>query len=177
MEEYDGAKCRAEWPVGGGSNNARRCGDEVHNFTKIRGRVYGFCQPPANSKEIALRRIQPGWHESALSDVLVVFVAVDPQRGKQRVVGWYRDATLYRTRQKCNSRKRRGKKYYYATAKVRDGILLRVEPYERNWCVPAGRGAIGQANVRYLYTDDETREKLGWANRILKKINNWQRQA
>jgi hypothetical protein len=173
MENYDGAKSRSDWPVGGGSNNSKRCGDEVHNFTNVDGFVYGFCQPAAHSKQIALRRVQPEWLGSPLPGVLVVFVAVDPGGGRQRVVGWYRNATLYQTRQECHSKKRREKKYFYAVTRMGNAVLLRVQPYERDWFVPAGPGGIGQANVCYLYATDGRRKKLRWANQIIKKIENW----
>lgn len=170
MEKYDGAKSRSEWPIGGGSNNKRRCGDEVHNFTNIGGHVYGFCQPAANTRKLSLKRIQVGWDKDSLPDVLVVFVAVDRQKGGQRVVGWYRGALLYESRQICTSLKRGSKKFFYATTRSENAVLLRVEPYERNWVVPAGSGGIGQANICYLYDPDGSRKDLAWADKILKKI-------
>lgn len=168
-ENYDGAKSRAEWPIGGGSNNKKQCGDEVHNFTKIGGRVYGFCQPAVNSKRgINLERVQPGWNEDILPAVLVVFVAVHPKEGKQRVVGWYRKATLYRFHQRSLSPGRK-KLHYSAVTKAGEAVLLPVD--RRDQRVPAGTGGIGQVNLFYVYAVDGTRKRIRWPSRIMRLIS------
>ena len=167
-EKYDGAKSKAERPIGGGSHNKKHCGDEVHNFTKIDGRVYGFCQPAVNSKRgINLERVQPGWNEDILPDVLVVFVAVHPKEGRQRVVGWYRNATLYRFHQRSLLPSRK-KLHYSAVTKVGKAVLLPVD--RRDQRVPAGTGGIGQADICYLYKTDGRSKGLRWPHEIINRI-------
>ncbi|MGC2265461.1 MAG: hypothetical protein WA608_01590, partial [Candidatus Acidiferrales bacterium] len=77
MRYYDGPKLDDPRPIGGGSYNRKYKGAEIYNFANVGGHVYGFCQHAANTKEIALKRVQPEWQESSLPDVLVSFVAVD----------------------------------------------------------------------------------------------------
>lgn len=170
-EKYDGAKSRAEWPIGGGSNNKKRCGDEVHNFTKIGGRIYGFCQPAVNSKRgIKPERVQPGFHGEILPNVLIVFVAVHPEQRGQRVVGWYRNASLYSEHQPSLSPKRK-KLHYSAVTKAGDAVLLPVD--RRDWRVRAGTGGIGQVNICYLYKTNGRSKGLRWAARIIRAIKDW----
>jgi hypothetical protein len=170
MKHYDGSQPDDRKPIKGGAWNEDHCGGEVYNFRKIRGRFYAFCQP-GRSKKINLNRIDPDCQDNLLSGVLVIFVAVDPNRGKQRVVGWYGNATVFRLRQKPRSR-RRGNVQHFAVAAARDSALLRIEPYERNWLVKAGPGGIGQANVCYLYGPDGLPKNLKWQKRVLGRIEN-----
>jgi hypothetical protein len=171
MKAYDGQKPNDPRPIGGGSWNEEHCGDEVFNFRRISGLFYGFCQPSGKSNNIQLTKIEPSWPANSLHGVLVVFVAVDPERGKQRVVGWYRNATVYRTRQKSASKKRK-KKGYFAVARVADSVLLPVEPFSRKFVVKAGLRGIGQANVCYLYDLDGRPKKLWWQRRIIEIVEN-----
>jgi hypothetical protein len=169
MKYYDGKKAGDLKPVGGGSWNKMHAGGEIFNFRNIGGLYYGFCQPSASSSKINLERIDPNCRQNIIRGVLVIFVAVDPDRGRQRVVGWYRDATVYRSRQKSTS-KRREKIPYFAVAAVSNSVLLPVEPYKRNLFVKAGTGGIGEANACYLYRTDGRPKNLRWQKQILRKI-------
>lgn len=171
MKYYEGRKEDDPKPIGGGSWNSDHEGGELCNFKKTGGRYYGFCQPSANSNNIRLERIVPGWHQDRLPGVTVVFVAVNraDRRHRQCVVGWYRNAVVYRFRQSLRSPKREHREYF-AVARVADSVLL--DPYERNWAAKAGKGGIGEANVCYLY-DQHGQKGLAWQNRILKKIERY----
>jgi len=147
MKYYDGKKPDDPRPIGGGSWNKRYPGSERFNFRNIRGKYYGFCRP-SRSHNINLERIDPTSQGNFLERVLVVFVAVDPDLRNQRVVGWYKNATVYRLLQK--SPPGRESVRYLAVANAKDSVLLRTEPYERNWHVVAGTGGIGESNACYL---------------------------
>lgn len=89
MQDYNGSD--TERPVGGGEYNSREIGHEVNNFTKSKGKYYGFVQ--SSSGTIAVDK-----HFSCVSSdgsyaehILVIWV-VD----KKKIVGWYKDATIYR---------------------------------------------------------------------------------
>lgn len=175
MNEYDGAQPDDPKPIGGGSWNRKRVGGEIYNFRRIRGQFYGFCQPSRMSNKLDLKRIDPDCQEDFLPGVLVIFVAVDPDRGKQRVVGWYGNATVYRIRQRSTSARREHIEYF-AVAAVRDSVLVPVVPYRRNWFVKAGSGGVGQANVCYLYRPDGLPKNLRWQKRVLGRIENHRSQ-
>jgi hypothetical protein len=86
------------------------------------------------------------------------------------VIGWYRNAVVYRFRQDFLPRKRERRKHV-AVARVVDSVLL--APHKRSWSVKAGKGGIGQSNICYLYHDDGRRKKQSWQDRILEKIENY----
>jgi hypothetical protein len=168
MKYYDGKKAGDLKPVGGGSWNKTHPGGEIFNFREMGGLYFGFCQP-SWSNNINLERIDPNCQENILQEVLVIFVAVDPERGRQRVVGWYGNATVYRLRQKSTS-ERRERIPYFAVARVSDSVLLPVEPYERDVFVKAGPGGIGEANACYLYGENGRPKNFAWQKQILGKI-------
>jgi hypothetical protein len=172
MKYYDGPKQDDLKPIHGGSYNKKKVGKELYNFSRIRGQCFGFCQPVANSTQVTLEKIKPDWGEDSLEGVTVVFVAVneevDPHR--QCVVGWYRNATVYRCRQEVRSPKGERRKYS-AVARVADAVLL--HPDARDWWVKAGTGGIGEANVCYLYHDDGRPKRQSWQIKILKNIEEY----
>jgi len=172
MKYYDGPKPGDEKPIGGGSYSEDHCGDEVFNFKRTRRRFYGFCQPQVRAQSINLERIHPGTNQNSLKGVLVIFVAVDPEKGGQRVVGWYRKATVYRTRQDSTSQRRKKTPFFAMTA-LKNAVLLPVAPYKRNWLVPAGKGGIGQANLCYLYEADGSEKRMRWSREIIKLVQNY----
>lgn len=174
MKYYDGRRQDDSRPIGGGSWNKEHEGGELCNFKKTRGRHYGFCQPSGNSNNIKLEKIEPEWQGDRLPGVTVVFVAVnrEDRRHRQCVVGWYRNAVVYRFRQSSQLRRRECKEYF-AVARVADSVLL--DTYKRDWPAKAGQCGIGESNVCYLYDDHGRRKSFAWQNRILKRIENYRR--
>src|SRR5207245_3543906 len=84
-------------PIGGGSYNKEQIGSELFNFTRKGGSLYGFVKGGSRSSAFKLSRIDPkAGRADELDHVTVIFVARDPNGGGQRVVGWYKDATVYR---------------------------------------------------------------------------------
>lgn len=168
MKEYAGPQPHDPRPIGGGSYNRKNIGHEVFNFKVINGRVYGFIQVQVGRKRINLERIIPRCEaEDSVDGVLVVFVAVDPEHRGQKVVGWYKNATVYRRHIKVPrwiSKKRRQFKVY-AEAASRDAVVI--PPDERRCEVPVGKGSIGQANVCYLYDERGHGKKMPWVPKVL----------
>jgi len=87
--------------VGGGSWNEDEQGSELYNFKPIHRALYGFVRS-GHQGLLALSRIDDRVtdRQSELRGVTVIFVATDrraaPDAGRQRIVGWYRNATVYR---------------------------------------------------------------------------------
>jgi len=124
---------------------------EVYNFSLVRGRHYGYVQPPANATGINLPRIDPTATGSEVTDVTVVWLANRPGGGTY-VIGWYRNATVYAWPMSPPSTAQRTGSMaqdvpYFAKAKAEDCRLL--EQDERQFEVPRGKGYPGRSNVFY----------------------------
>jgi hypothetical protein len=83
---------------------------------------------------------------------LTVFFATDPERGGQRIVGWFPSSTVYRYAQK-SSLKARNRFSYFVEASGGDAVLV---PEERRVFVLPGAkvGGVGTANVCYALESD-----------------------
>ncbi len=158
MRWYRGVQADDAKPVGGGSYTAHDLGHEAFNFLPIDGRYLGYFQPQlqppdrrkANPSTIKLQKIEPTHSGNKLEHVLVVFVATNPEEGGQVIVGWYRDATVYRFEQGSDLKQRNGFGYF-VEAKIEDALLV---PWERReFAIPRGKGGFGQANVCYPYDE------------------------
>lgn len=175
MRWYRGPQADDEKPIGGGSYTKTKLGHEAFNFLPVDGAVLGYFQPrlqPQKLQEehpstVALERIRPGFIGDALDEVLAVFVATNPKLGGQRIIGWFSDATAYRRRQPSRAQKRNRFSYFLKT-KVEKAVL--VPEARRDFQIPSGKGAFGQANVCYAL-DGNGREKAApWIAEALKYI-------
>jgi len=63
------------------------------------GYVYGHVETIKKDKDRAIRLEAFGGEGNESSGVDVVWTATDPDNGGRRVVGWYRNATVFRERQ------------------------------------------------------------------------------
>ena len=150
-------------------------GGEILNFLPFEGYMYGCVQPPGkkevpyNSRIIAIERLGATMNDLFVDGVLVGWVARKPEGGTY-VVGWYRNATVFRKWQKPpqGSRREYGDETlgYYVRARANDCILL--TPDERTLRVPRardpenlGKGGIGQANVWYADSGKPNDLKFG----------------
>ena|SRR3989339_69233 len=135
----------------GGSYNAGATGHEVCNFSKALGTVYGFVQP--SGEQIKIEKLGAKKSDSSITGVTVIWTA-GPDKGGTVVVGWYKEATVYRER-KTNPKpttkhKENGVSKYYVKAKAENVFLLPISA--RNFLIPRaqqGGGGIGQSNVWY----------------------------
>jgi hypothetical protein len=169
MKYYNGPIIGDEKPRGGGKYNKTGVGNEAFNFHVIDGRLFGYFQPQMQASKINLARIVPGTHGDVLNGVLVLFIATDPERGSQRIVGWYRNATVYRNRQSSPPRERNGFNYFLV-AKAREAVLL--PSHLRTQLVPGGKGGFGQANICYLYEQSGKSKRAKWVSAALEFVQN-----
>lgn len=149
MKWYRGPQPDDEAPVGGGKYNKNALGHEAFNFLPLNGKLLGYFQPrliPGRSSTVALERIEAGFEGGALDDVTVVFVATHPTLGRQRIVGWYLNATVYRDDKPSNAAAR-NQFTYFAETDAKSAFLV-PEPL-RVYEIPGGGGGFGQANVCY----------------------------
>lgn len=171
MKYYNGPMTGDERPKGGGKYNKTGVGNEAFNFHEVSGRLFGYFQPQMQASTIKLERIVPGTHGDSLDGVLVVFIATDPEHGSQRVVGWYRNATVHRNRHSSPPYERNGFNYFLV-AEARDAVLL--PTYMRTEIVPGGRGGFGQANICYLYEQDGKSKRAKWVSEALDFVQNYE---
>lgn len=129
-------------------------GGEVENFRDIDGSCYGYVQPPGRYEKINLERLGGAPDAIHVDGVTIVFTAT-PRRGRRVVVGWYRNARVWRYRRD------RGGTPYFAKARVED--CTRLELDRRGFHVPRANKAkgiwgMGRSNIRYVDHADESEE-------------------
>jgi len=154
MKFYQGPKVGDEKPIGGGAYNAEEIGHEAYNFLNIRGTLYGYFQPHMKpGEEINLGRIEHGCDDDKIDNVLVIWFATNPIDRGQVVIGWYNNATVYRSMQSPNSLPLRKNYNYNIKARKEDCVLLPISKRK----FPVGHdikgtkmGNPGQANAFYL---------------------------
>jgi len=170
MKYYKGPMTGDERPQGGGKYNKTGVGNEAFNFHEIGGRLFGYFQPQMQASKIKLERIVPGVRGDVLDDVLVVFVATDPEQGSQRIIGWYRNATVYRNRRSSPPKERNGFNYFLV-AKECDAVLL--PTHLRTQIVPGGKGGFGQANICYLYEQSGKSKPAKWVSDAMEFVQSY----
>lgn len=93
MKSYSGNSI--EKPEGGGKYNRENTGHEVYNFLREDNKYYGYVES-GKSKNIRIEKLCNDKKAESVDDVLVVWVATKPKKGRQYIVGWYQKATVYR---------------------------------------------------------------------------------
>jgi hypothetical protein len=150
MDHYQGqTKGHDEIQGGGKYVREKGMGHEVCNFAPVHGFVFGYVQPAG--EHISLERLGGSPDDDKLSGVTVVWTAKRPG-GRTCVVGWHKNATVYRDKQryaKPSSLHRSNRlKFFRIKARESDCTLLPVD--ERTCEIPRQtKGGMGQANVWY----------------------------
>lgn len=154
MDHYRGVAAGDRITGGGSFVAANEYGHEMFNFQPIAGRVYGYVQPVVSEERwsdatINLSKINPTATGESMPGVLAVWVATLKGKGGF-VVGWYRNATVYRRMQPApagSNRRHRGEDFgYFVTARREDAVLLPSD--ERVYRVPQSTaGGFGKSNV------------------------------
>lgn len=146
MERYDGID--GDSIQRGGSYNKDSVGHEVCNFSNIDGKVYGYVQPTG---QIKIEKLGAAKQDEQVTGVTVIWTA-GPDSGGTAVVGWYKNATVFREYQKIKRptelQKNNGLDTFRIVALASDATLLPVD--KRSFMIPrAVKGGIGQSNVWY----------------------------
>lgn len=157
MKNYKGLK--SDKIVGGGSFvQEHGYGHEIFNFLPYNGYMYGYVQPI--SEKIRINRLGASEQDQSVDGVLAVWVSKSPSSGVF-IVGWYKNATVYRDRQPApknsNRKYKRENLGYYIKAKAEDCTRLPID--KRVLKIPRGKGGMGQSNVWYADQSGHTRFK------------------
>jgi len=173
MERYQGLHAGDKIVGGGAYVRKEGRGLEVCNFSADGNTLYGYVQP--RGQKIDIDRIGATSTDDSISGVTVVWTATRPTGGTA-VVGWYKDATVFRNYQKFTEapaiQRSNGIDGYWMKAPSSQANLLPVD--ERTCEVPRQvKGGMGQANV--WYADD--RQSAPIVKRVMGVVNGEKPQA
>jgi hypothetical protein len=154
-------------PERGGSYNTDHIGSEIENFRPCRGKLYGYGQAPRafgfNPDRIGIEPDGRG----AMAGILVVFVSTH-ETGGQRVIGWYRNATLLLESKKHPSNP---SALYNITAPRNGAVLL--PDSKRTKTLSTGKGKPGKSNVFYPLDERKLPRKAAWIREIVSYIERY----
>lgn len=174
MKEYKGVTSD-DIPVHGGKYIENHgYGSEVYNFQPFRGRMYGFVEAGWKPKLrcIDITKLGASKWDQSVPGILVVWVARHPHSPRTLLVGWYKNATVYRERQKppegSNRKLPDGEDAsYFAEADEQNCYLMPAD--RRDFSIPRGKEGLGQKNIWYAHS------RLGRKIRteVLEYISKW----
>jgi hypothetical protein len=173
MENYQGITDTDKLINGGKYVDDYKVGGEIYNFKNFNGFCYGYVQPVSKKDNISGGTIninELGAHSSDefITGVDVILTAYRPKSKTHKsgtvVVGWYKNATVYRNKQKGHPKR------FYDIQKQLFGYRFKTEFHnatllpedERNLFVPiAGglngiKGGLGQSNVWYALNSNKS---------------------
>jgi 5-methylcytosine-specific restriction endonuclease McrA len=174
MPRYDGSD--ANQLTGGGKYPEETGeGGEIYNFLSFRDNYYGYVSPRQGKIQkrenlegkIGIEGIGADKKDEYEDNVLVLWVAKSPEKNAGvRLVGWYKNAKVYRSLQRLADDKRRKKSIfgYYAVADAIDCRLLKIN--ERTLRVPTGKNGFGQSHIWYA------KKNIAFKNKVLEFIQN-----
>ena len=131
---------------------------EVCNFAPYKKQIYGYVRIRPD-KTIKINKLGAKKDDSSIENVNVIWTAKDPAPdGKTVIVGWYKNATVYREFQKFDKappcQKANNVPGYRIVAEEPNCTLLPTG--QRTFRIPRGKGGMGQANIWYA---DQSRGK------------------
>lgn len=147
MSRYQGITPSDKIVGGGAYVRIEQRGHEVCNFLPAKEKIYGYVQP--HGSQIKIERIGASKNDDELSDVDVVFTARRPGAGGTVVVGWYKNATVFRHPQQVKwiskTHEKNGVDAHWVSTAAENFVLLPLD--QRNIVVPRGKGGMGQSNI------------------------------
>jgi hypothetical protein len=164
MSRYEGLKGQPDKIKNGGSWIAEHgSGGEVCNFAIAQdGYVYGYVETLKRDKDRKIRIEAIGGTGASVTGVDVIWTATDPIGGGRKVVGWYRNATVFRERQPFkrapSPQHRRDKLASYRMRALRDDVT-RLELGARDE-LRLGRGAGWMGHTPWWTPSDESAPEI-----------------
>ncbi|WP_165177652.1 DUF3883 domain-containing protein [Desulfovibrio sp. ZJ369] len=131
-------------------------GHEQYNFLPTGGWLFGYAPAKWNedtdeSTRINIDRIGANPADDHLEGTDVIFFSRNPDDGNAYIIGWYRNATLYRKARELPKRKIDGARFFYfAKTHADDGFC--VPQSKRAFIIPSAhqtKGGYGQSPVWY----------------------------
>jgi hypothetical protein len=149
MSRYEGLAGKPDKIVGGGKwVREHGTGAEICNFTVGNdGYVYGHVETIHGETDRKIRLESVGGSGESVSGIDVIWTATDPEEGGRKVVGWYRNATVFRERQHFDrpppSRQHARDKLTSYRIRARAEDVRRLELEERTLSMGRGQGWMG----------------------------------
>lgn len=176
MQYYAGQTARDRIRGGGRYVDEQGFGWEIYNFLPGRKTLYGYV---TSKGDINLERLgaEPG--ADRVSGVTVVWTARRPKTGGIYVVGWYRNATVFRSYQRTPNDTRRGNPQtrrplqWNITASLADACLLTDE--RRVFRIRFGEDSMGMSGT--FFPDGSSAYQRDLRRRLLRYIGSGGRQA
>lgn len=167
MKHYGGSD--ADDPTIGGHEwlADHKHGLECFNFLPTKaGELQGY-RPPGTRDRVNIDRLGARPGDDFIKGVLVVWLAREPGSGKTLVVGWYRDATVYREARFGRFRLEGMPSEYSVAASKADAVLVPVGA--RSFQVSSSRTAPGEGfGQKPTWYGSPTVDKRVWAY-----VNGW----
>lgn len=147
MKHYEGITESDAIARGGSYVDKHGMGHEVFNFLPLRGTLYGYVQAKG---QIHITKLGAAADDAFVDGVTVVWTATRPKGGTV-VVGWYRNARVYRhyeeTPNPGAARVSRGVNHHNIRCRAGEATLLPED--QRNLDLPTGTGGRGQSPLWY----------------------------
>lgn len=129
MKYYEGVTEEDKIKFGGSYVKEFNEGAEQYNFVDVNGFCYGYVSSKSTkgkANELHIEKIE-GINDLSpeAEKVLVIWIARDPNAKHTKIIGWYKDATVYRTYQEKNIA------FYNIKAKAENCVLLPVKKRNR----------------------------------------------
>lgn len=165
MERYQGLRSGDHISGGGAYVKKEGRGHEVCNFSPDNDTLYGYVQAPG--VQINLDRLGANSGDDSIAGTTVVWTATRPGGGTT-IVGWYKDATVFRNYQQFKKAPRaqsqNGIDGYRITASVGSVTLLPVDA--RVFEIPRQvKGGMGQSNIWYADSPE--------SSALVKEVRKW----
>ncbi len=161
MEKYAG-RDKSDPPLGGGGFPRKEgyCGEECNFVAADDGYVYGHFETIKGTidRRVQIERLGAGKLDDFVDGVTVVWTAPKHGHDPRTVVGWFKNARVYRHRQHFNDEYPSAQHEtdeidsYRVRARVEDTVILK--PKQRTMDLQRGLGWSGQAS--WWYADDTT---------------------
>lgn len=176
MKDYKGVTPN-DIPVHGGKYiKDNKYGGEIYNFQVYEGKMYGFVEAGWKPKPRCINIVRLGAlkRQDSIGNVLVIWVARSCNESGTFVVGWYKDATVYRERQPAPEGSNRGlpggeDAPYFAEADEYNCYCI--PPNGRDFPVPRGECGFGQKNIWYAESQLGKKTKAE-VLKYIKKVEN-----
>ena len=174
MNNYNGQTEDDRIENGGSFIDENGYGIEEYTFQNINGYYYGGTGLSGNMN---IERIEGVNKDSSEAEnVLVVWVAKKTNEENSRIIGWYKNATIYREFKEFDTlNNSRPVVYYRIKAKAEDGILL--VPVERTFIMPRANKSedgIGMGRSNIWYADKEKAKPF--IDKVVDYINGFNRK-
>lgn len=174
MNYYDGTS--SDSIQGGGSYiQDHGIGGEVFNFSKYNGKCYGYVRSSRNGIT-QINRLGANSKDEFIDDVLVVWLATHPIQGGVRIIGWYKNARIYREtiESPVGTNRYEIEFGHNIEALSEDCYLLPKD--ERTFIIPKATkttGGIGRSNI--FYCEGEKNESI--KNSVIEYIKSYKSKS